>query len=333
MTIITNRLQKKYLLTAILLIFNCQVHAFSHSLLAWPKIAANGREKFHLPIAKGTGFSSTPFYSNLISLHSTTSHQEAEGHDSSSSRHHQNIKLNTLAIDWGSAEFFLNDANKYTILVNHILVTIVITAAYIILAMCSAWVAGVPNMGLGDGFHLDPAVLLGGSLLSLPLVFLGWFEGNYGLFDIEQRRSYVFSRYGHIFESTGVAVAILTSILLGIGEEWLFRGSFQTGIQMQVSNEAFAVFLASMILALGRSFFMQVYLGVLLWWSGNLALPIVAHAIFLVAAALEDYWTVSQLSDEAKEQLVTRFTDQVQQMSKKVSPFLPMELVDEGQFD
>lgn len=78
---------------------------------------------------------------------------------------------------------------------------------------------------------------------------------------------------------------IMIAVLPAVGEELIFRGVIQRGLQRQFGNPHLAIWLAAALFsAIHLQFFgfvprmlMGVAMGYLLFWSGNLWYPIIAH--------------------------------------------------------
>ena len=90
------------------------------------------------------------------------------------------------------------------------------------------------------------------------------------------------------FRDTGVAGFGLVAILAGVGEELLFRGVIQDGLQLLWGPWP-ALIVASLLFglvhAVSRAYFiaatlMGTYLGAVYLWTGNLLVPIIIHALY-----------------------------------------------------
>lgn len=91
-----------------------------------------------------------------------------------------------------------------------------------------------------------------------------------------------------LFRNTGVAGLGLVSLMAGVGEEMLFRGIIQAGLDTWLGPMP-ALVLASLLFGLAhcmtRAYFllatlMGVYLGLLYLWTGNLLVAILVHALY-----------------------------------------------------
>jgi membrane protease YdiL (CAAX protease family) len=85
------------------------------------------------------------------------------------------------------------------------------------------------------------------------------------------------------------------SLLAGVGEEALFRGLMQAGIQQYFGSPAWALVIASVLFGLAHwitptyavlAGLIGAYLGWLLLATGNLLAPMVTHAVYDFAAIL-----------------------------------------------
>lgn len=99
-------------------------------------------------------------------------------------------------------------------------------------------------------------------------------------------------RIAPLFAGSGPAVIVLLGLLAGVGEETLFRGVIQATLTTHLVPWA-AVALTAVLFGVAHwvtptyallATLVGAYLGALLVVSGNLLVPIVAHALYDVAA-------------------------------------------------
>ena len=99
-------------------------------------------------------------------------------------------------------------------------------------------------------------------------------------------------RIAPLFAGAGPAAIVLVAVLAGIGEEVLFRGVVQPALGRHLPLAA-AVALTAALFGVAHwitpayallAGLVGIYLGLLLAWSGNLLIPIVAHALYDVVA-------------------------------------------------
>lgn len=145
------------------------------------------------------------------------------------------------------------------------------TTAYLVLgqsvlgvfAATSAWLLGTPNWGLGNGFHIDGAVLMDGISASVPvLAFACLLEVTEAKLPVKNSikkalagvrastQSSILLTMGPVFKPVaGLASALFLGLAAGIGEEWLFRGVCQPELIARVfgGNEAAGIAVTSMI--------------------------------------------------------------------------------------
>ncbi len=103
-----------------------------------------------------------------------------------------------------------------------------------------------------------------------------------------------------LFANAGPTAILLVSLLAGIGEELLFRGVVQAGLEPLVGAVP-ALLLASLLFGLAHAvtrayFLMAALIGIYLGWlylaTGNLLLPILVHFLY-------DWIILSRLRREA----------------------------------
>jgi uncharacterized protein len=151
-------------------------------------------------------------------------------------------------------------------------------------------------LGLALPFGLTPwldltwswSVLGQGLLATVPLValFIGLLQLPYSwLKELTQltRRLLL-----PMFRTTGVWGIAILSLIAGIGEELLFRGVVQLGLTGWIGDVG-ALVVASVMFGVAHfitpAYFvlatvMGAYLGGLYFWTGNLLLPILVHALY-----------------------------------------------------
>ena len=151
-------------------------------------------------------------------------------------------------------------------------------------------------LGLALPFGLTPwldltlswSVLGQGLLATIPLValFIGLLQLPYSwLKELTQltRRLLL-----PMFRTTGVWGIAILSLIAGIGEELLFRGVVQLGLTGWIGDVG-ALVVASVMFGVAHfitpAYFvlatvMGAYLGGLYFWTGNLLLPILVHALY-----------------------------------------------------
>ena len=109
-----------------------------------------------------------------------------------------------------------------------------------------------------------------------------------------------------------LAVSILLGGVAGWGEEWLFRGVFQTiltqkfssNIGLAVSGLVFGLLHAvtpvyALFAALASFFFGHLYN-----ISGNLAVPMICHAVYDVGALMWAHWSATGLPSKVQDEIL-----------------------------
>jgi membrane protease YdiL (CAAX protease family) len=92
-----------------------------------------------------------------------------------------------------------------------------------------------------------------------------------------------------LFRECSLETLLLISLAAGVGEELLFRGVAQLGIEQASGSTWLAIAVASVLFGLAHPItktyallagLIGIYFGVLLVATGNLVAPIVAHAAY-----------------------------------------------------
>lgn len=175
-----------------------------------------------------------------------------------------------------------------------------------------------PNFGLGANISFSLSAIGRGILMTIPLGTLAW--------TLDQIEEYVpalqdvttatqrslLALLGSTFKpGLGLFVAIALGVAAGFGEEMLFRGVFQyelverlgkigaVGVSSVVFGLLHAVTPMYAFLATLASF----YFGYLYLDTGNLAVPIVTHALYDIGALYYAHWTVANLSPKEQTAL------------------------------
>ena len=190
-------------------------------------------------------------------------------------------------------------------------------SSLVLLAMGIAKLVGVPNLGLGTSVAFDGAAVQAAVLATLPLVGLAAaldvIEDQVpALQDVTKatHRS-VLSLLGGTWKPwLGLATATLLGLAAGFGEEMLFRGILQYELLSRTTSSALAVGASSLLfgalhavtpLYAALATLASVYFGALYLSTGNLAVPILCHALYDVGALLFAHWTVSRMDDNEQK--------------------------------
>jgi membrane protease YdiL (CAAX protease family) len=198
----------------------------------------------------------------------------------------------------------------------------VLVSAQALLLPISAFLAkmmNIPNYGLGAGFSLTSGAAVMGVQWTAPLFAIAgimrliepYSPALQGVTKATQR-----SVLAVLGKERRPAFALLVSILLGgvagWGEEWLFRGVFQTmlterfssRIGLAVSGVVFgslhAVTPVYALLAALASFFFGYLYNV----SGNLAVPMICHAVYDVGALMWAHWSATDLPSWEQDEIL-----------------------------
>lgn len=167
-----------------------------------------------------------------------------------------------------------------------VIVTIVCEGGLLVLALVLGWffdcspLERVAWTALGVAYGLAAAVPL---LVGLVIVT------RYPIGPFKQLEAVSKKLILPLFSSCSIGQLLLISAMAGIGEEALFRGVLQAGIEQWSGSTAWALVAASVLFALAHPItptygvlagLIGAYLGWLLVASGNLLVPIMAHAAY-----------------------------------------------------
>lgn len=166
-----------------------------------------------------------------------------------------------------------------------LIAALVFQGGLIVLAVVLALIFGLSPW---TGLTFDAQTLLFSGLATLPLVagLVLIPRGRWGWADrlVEQVESLL-----HVlFRKAWPGAVVLVSALAGIGEELLFRGVLQDGLAAWLPpwlGLALASMLFGLAHAVSLAYFLiataiGMYLGGLYWYSDNLVVPILTHALY-----------------------------------------------------
>jgi len=192
----------------------------------------------------------------------------------------------------------------------------------ILAAVAVAAFFGTPNYGFGPDISFAPEALRKGVLYTAPLFLLAYvldtIQDDFpALQDVNKatQRS-VIALLGGTFKPT---LALVTSFALGLaagfGEEMLFRGvcqfelaeRFGMGIALGASSIVFGALHAVTPLYAVLATVASVYFGYLYIDAGNLAVPIITHALYDVGALCWAHYTVTKMMSPAERQAVAEW--------------------------
>lgn len=189
----------------------------------------------------------------------------------------------------------------------------------IVAAVIASFFFKTPNYGLGPNIDFSQQALTQGTLRAIPLFILAYFldtiEDKFpALQDVTKatQRSVLALLGGTLKPLLAVVVSCALGLVAGFGEEMLFRGVFQYELSMKfgtavgvcVSSIIFGILHAVTPLYALLATLASVFFGTLYVWSGNLAVPIVTHAVYDVGALLWAHWTVTQMTPQERDELV-----------------------------
>ena len=108
-----------------------------------------------------------------------------------------------------------------------------------------------------------------------------------------------------------LSVSLLMGAMAGWGEEWLFRGVFQTALGEVLSGNA-AIAVSGLVFGLLHAItpvyallaaVASVYFGYLYNATHNLAVSMICHAAYDVVALMWAHWTVTGMSPGEQEEI------------------------------
>lgn len=189
----------------------------------------------------------------------------------------------------------------------------------ILAAALAAKILSTPNNGLGPGISFDNSAIQQGLLFTIPIFTLAFLldfveKNSPALQDvtIATQRS-VLALLGSTFKP---GIAFITSVALGLaagfGEEMLFRGVLQwelasrfgDTVALGVTSIVFGLLHAVTPLYAIFAALASIYFGWLYQSAGNLAVPIVTHAIYDVGALLWAHWSVTQMTTSEQQEIL-----------------------------
>ena len=169
-------------------------------------------------------------------------------------------------------------------------IAIWVEGGMIVVGCFIAWLIGVPIWSQLNASWIT--VALGFAAAIPPLIIVIAIAESDTRFGEMSRRD--FAPVIEMFRNATIFDLFYVSALAGLGEEALFRGALQVGIEPYI-GVAFALVTASLIFglahAMSKSYFtfatlIGLYFGGLLLWTGSLLVPMIAHATYDFAALL-----------------------------------------------
>ena len=170
-------------------------------------------------------------------------------------------------------------------------------------------VLSIPNRGLGSGFALTTPAAIQGLQYTIPLFAIAgimrliepYSKALQGVTKATQRSvlTIMGKKRRPIF---CIVVSVLFGVIAGLGEEWLFRGVFQTALANKFASETIALFISGAIFGLLHAVtplyallatLASFFFGYLYNISGNLAVPMVSHAVYDIGALVWSHYQVS----------------------------------------
>ncbi len=127
-----------------------------------------------------------------------------------------------------------------------------------------------------------------GLVATLPLLLGLWLFGNAGNGWARDLHEFVRDKVVPLFRGVSRGGIMLVALAAGIGEELLFRGVIQAGLENLLGpwgGLIIASLLFGLVHAMTRSYFIVTtiigfYLGLLYQWTGNLLVPMLVHFLY-----------------------------------------------------
>ena len=192
-------------------------------------------------------------------------------------------------------------------------------ALLIPIAIFIAQLINLPNIGLGSQFQGSGATV-DGLRWTLPLF------GVAGLLRLVEPYSNALQNVTKATQRSVLNVlgytrrpffAFFVSCILGavagIGEEWLFRGVFQAALTQKIGSSSISLAVSGLVFGLLHAVTpvyallagaASVFFGYLYIISGNLAVPMITHAVYDVFALMWAHWSVTALEQEEIDEIM-----------------------------
>ncbi|MGH7192529.1 MAG: lysostaphin resistance A-like protein, partial [Candidatus Saccharimonadales bacterium] len=164
-------------------------------------------------------------------------------------------------------------------------------AAIGVVAALLAWWLEVP---VAEGWRLDLASVAMGVTAAAPLFAVMWMAVRFPLGPFRKLKALVEESIAPLFRTGGLFDFAVISLLAGAGEELLFRGVVQRGLAPTLGSWM-ACLLAAVLFGLCHALnagylTLATAIGLYLGWleraTGNLAIPIITHAVYDFAALI-----------------------------------------------
>jgi len=172
---------------------------------------------------------------------------------------------------------------------NLLLLAVVFEGGLGLLAVGLGHILGKPPL---ETYQATAAAVFWGAAASLPLVFLLWLMVRWPFWPFRDLLRVIDQLVAPIFRHSSVLEMAVIALIAGVGEEMLFRGVIQGSLADWIGAPTgvwIAMVLASLLFGLAHSltvsyFLVATLMGMYLGWlwidSGNLLVPIAAHALY-----------------------------------------------------
>lgn len=169
-------------------------------------------------------------------------------------------------------------------------------SALAFVAVALGWMLDVPAWVSASGENGSVLAVLGaiglGTVATLPLLVAFLALQYSSIPSMEELQEFMERQIVPLFREASVVELGLISLAAGLGEEALFRGVVQGYLQTLMGTDASPVvpiLISSLLFGLAHyvtkeylliSALMGAYLGLWFWWTGDLIVPIVIHALY-----------------------------------------------------
>ena len=171
-----------------------------------------------------------------------------------------------------------------------------------LLALIVCWLMGrwpLPGVEFTTAqWPVQARAILWGVVATVPMLAAMWSVDRFPIGPLNQLKTDFERRIAPLFAGCSIVQLVLISVCAGVGEEMLFRGLIQAGLDEWISGPAgpwIALGVASLLFGLAHmvsvtyavvAALIGAYLGILLIVTDNLLAPIVAHGLYDLVALI-----------------------------------------------
>jgi len=187
------------------------------------------------------------------------------------------------------------------------------------IAVLGAIFFNTPNYGLGPDISFSGAALVDGIVKTIPLglfaYILDFFEKDMPALQnvTKATQRTILSLLGGKFKPViAIVFSIALGLAAGLGEEMLFRGIMQYELQSRL-GDILSLGITATIFGLLHAVtpvyallatMAGAYFGWIYQSAGNLAVPIITHTVYDIAALFYAHWIVTRMTEEEQQAIV-----------------------------